>query len=78
MMSEVNPPPKKRQKLETVMQPPQELLEVITLTSNGQLPQRSTSGAAGSSGTTVECAPCALCAPTPTALRAPTQGYNAN
>ena len=47
MMSEVGPPPKKRQRLETVMQPPPELLEVTPLTSNGKLPQRSTAGAAG-------------------------------
>ena len=47
MMSEIGPPPKKRQKLETVMQPPPELLEVTPLTSNGKIPQRSTSGAAG-------------------------------
>ena len=47
MMSEVGPPPKKRQRLETVMQPPPVLLEVTPLTSNGKVPQRSTSGAAG-------------------------------
>ena len=47
MTLEVDTPPKKRQKLDTAIQPPPELLEVTPLTLNGKLPQRSTSGAAG-------------------------------
>ena len=47
MTPEVDTPSKKRQKLDTTIQPPPEFLEVISLTSNGKLPQRSTSGAAG-------------------------------
>ena len=47
MTSEVDTPPKKRQKLDIAIHPPPELLEVRPLTSNEKLTQRSTSGAAG-------------------------------